>query len=92
MATYKKDPNATVDFKVDWTAWLLPVGDAIASVTWIPSTGITVVSSSFTVNSATAFISGGTEGETATLTCRITTSSTPPRIDDRTLNIAIVSR
>lgn len=92
MTTYKKDPNATVDFKVDWTAWLATVSDAISSVEWVVTGGLVVEDSSFTANTATAFVSGGTEDETATLTCRITTSSVPPRVDDRTLNIKIISR
>lgn len=89
---YKKDPNATLDFTVDWSEWLTAVGDAIASVEWFTTGGVVVESSEFTVNSATAFVSGGVVGEPAKLTCRITTSNVPPRIDDRTLSIKIVQR
>ena len=92
MASFKKDPNATVDYKVDWTAWLATVSDAIASVAWSATGGLVVEDDLFTANSATAFVSGGTLDEVATLTCRITTSSVPPRVDDRTLSIKIVSR
>lgn len=92
MATYKKDPNATLDYLFDWTAWLAEVSDTIASVDWVLSSGLTEVSSSHTTTGATIFVSGGTLDETETITCRITTSSTPPRIDDRTINLKIVSR
>lgn len=92
MATFKKDPNATLDYTFDWTDFLAPIGDTIASVTWVLSTGLTKVSQSNTTTTATAFVSGGTVGDTATLTCRITTNSTPPRVDDRSVFLKIVER
>ena len=46
MAVFKKDPNATLDYTFDWTAYLLPAADGIVSVVWIISAGITRVDSS----------------------------------------------
>ena len=89
---YKKDPNATLDYTFDWSSYLTPIGDTISTVTWILSNGLTKVSQSNTTTTATAFVSGGTVGETATLTCRITTNSIPPRVDDRSILLKIVDR
>lgn len=90
MPTYKKDPNARLDYQFDWTLYLTPLGDTIASVSWILSSGLTLVSSSNTSMTATAFVSGGTAGSDETLTCRITT--TGGRIDDRSVTLKIVDR
>ena len=90
MATYKKDPNATLDYLFDWSAWLTEVSDTITSVDWVLSSGLTEVSSSNTTTGATIFVSGGTLDESETITCRITTVG--GRIDDRTITLKIVSR
>ncbi len=88
--SYKKDPDATLDYTVDWSEYLLPIEDTIATVTWVPDAGLTVVSQSNTTTTATAFVSGGTAGETLTLTCRITTAG--GRTDDRSINLTIIER
>ena len=90
MATYKKDPNATLDYTVDWSLWLTPLLDTIVTVTWLPETGLTVVSSSNTATTATAFVSGGTLETLPLLTCRITTAG--GRTDDRSIILKIVNR
>lgn len=90
MAVYKKDPNATLDYTFDWTAYLTPIADTIASVTWVLTSGITKVSQSNTTMTATAFISGGVVGSTETLTCRILTAG--GRTDDRSISLKIVDR
>lgn len=90
MTTYKKDPDALLDFRFDWTAWLAPIVDTIASVAWEVSAGLTLGTVSNTTLVATAFVSGGIEGETEVLTCRITT--TGGRIDDRSVNLKILER
>ena len=88
--TYKKDPDATLDYEFDWSAWLTEITDTISSVDWVLSDGLTEVSSSNTTTGATIFVSGGTLDETETVTCRITTAG--GRIDDRTVNLKMVSR
>ena len=88
--TYKKDPNATLDYLFDWSAWLTDISDTITSVDWVLSDGLTEVSSSNTTTGATIFVSGGTLDEIETVTCRITTAG--GRIDDRTVNLKMVSR
>lgn len=87
-----KDPDATLDYEFDWTDWLTPLADTIASVEFVLSAGLTSISESNTTTTATIFVNGGVEGETETVTCRITTNSTPPRVDDRTLFLKISPR
>jgi hypothetical protein len=90
MAVYKKDPNATLDYTFDWTAYLTPLADTISSVTWVLDTGLTKVSQTQNTMTATAFISGGTIGENLTVTCRIVTAG--GRTDDRSITLKIVER
>lgn len=90
MASYKKDPNATLDYTFDWTAYLTPLADTIASVIWVLPVGLTNVSQSNTSMTATVFVSGGTLGESLQLTCRITTAG--GRTDDRSITLKIVER
>lgn len=87
---YKKDPNATLDYTFDWSAWLTPIADTIASVAWVLTSGITKVSESHTTTTATAFVSGGVLDATEELTCRITTAG--GRVDDRTIFLDITNR
>ena len=87
---FKKDPNAVLDYTFDWAPYLTPILDTITAVEWLPSAGIVVGSTSFTTLTATAFVSGGALGETETLTCRISTLG--GRVDDRTIELSIVSR
>lgn len=90
MTIYRKDPNATLDYTVDWAEWLAPIADTIASVVWVPSAGLVVVSASNTETAATAFVSGGTVNAQESLTCRITTAG--GRTDDRTITFRITER
>jgi hypothetical protein len=79
-----KDPNSTIDITFDWSAWLADMGSpAIASVTFTLS-GVDDAGSYATGNKTTVFVSGGT-GSQATVTCKITTASTPARVDERTV-------
>jgi hypothetical protein len=93
-----KDPDAVLDFSFDWSDWLAEVGDTIIQHAFnvTDPDGATVpmvVTSTVRANGiVTAFVSGGTVGKTHALTCRITTGSTPPRIDERTLFVKIRER
>ena len=87
---YKKDPQAVLDYTFDWAPWLTPIGDTIVAVVWTLSGTLAKVSQSNTTTTATAFISGGTLGETETLTCRITTAG--GRTDERSILLHIVNR
>lgn len=90
MATdYLKDPDAVLDYSLDWTNWL-EAGEIITASVVTVSAGITLDSDSFTDTRATAWISGGTTGVVYTVSSRITTNLS--RIDERTITIRVTNR
>ncbi|AVQ81644.1 phage fiber-tail adaptor protein [Variovorax sp. PMC12] len=96
-AVIEKDPDATLDYAFDWSAWLaLNPGDSIAGAEFIVDPTLTVVDQAFDATTATVWLSGGTKPATGPnklrVTCRITTTNTPPRIDDRSVFLKIVER
>jgi hypothetical protein len=85
-----KDPDATLDFAVEWTDWLAGENDTGASAVWIVPAGLTKVSESFVGGKHTIRLSGGTDGSDYAVTSRITT--TGGEVDDRTLRITVRQR
>lgn len=71
--TFIKDPQATTDYSIDWTAPLQAAGDTIATTAWTTDPGIAVAKSTYVGYVTTAFISGGTEGSSYSVTNTITT-------------------
>lgn len=84
-----KDPDAKLDYTIDWSSWLTD-SETISSVVWTVGTGITEESTSNTTTTATIWLSGGTAGERYAAACRITTSDS--RIDERTIFIMVAER
>lgn len=83
-----KDPNADLDYIVDWSAWL--GSDTIASSSWTLDSGdVTLHDDTNDTTTATCFVSGGTDGTIAVLTNRIVTNNSPARTDDRSIHIKI---
>ena len=80
-----KDPDATLDYAVDWAPYL--DNDTIESVLWTVPTGLSLTAQSNDDTVATVWLSGGTVGTTFKVVCRITTLA--GRIDDRTLKLTI---
>jgi hypothetical protein len=87
-----KDPNSTIDISIDWSDWLADCQDAAVSYTWTLDGGLTQAGAGTLGNVSTVFVSAGTSGAVANLTCRITTASTPPRSEDRTVQLTIEDR
>ena len=87
---FTKDPQAVLDYTVDWTKWLDEVGDAIETSVWIVPTGLTKVTETNTSKLATVWLSGGTVGTNDTVTNRITTVG--GRTDDRSITIRVRER
>ena len=86
-----KDPDAILDYQLDWSGWLAD-GESITGVT-VAVDGVNLETSTFTVDATTAWVSGGTAGETATITFRVTTDSNPiNRVDDRSIILTIGER
>lgn len=84
LRKFVKDPNAKLDYTIDWSSWL-PSGDTITSMTASATSGITIASSSRTATSSTVWLSGGTAGSSYDVTMHIVT--TAGREDDRTITI-----
>lgn len=76
------DPNATIDVTFDWTEVLEDIQDSISSIQF-DLTGLTDKGGFRDGNFATIFVSNA--NGTPSITCRITTSSTPARVEDRTV-------
>jgi hypothetical protein len=86
--TFTKDPNAVLDYMIDWIRWLS--GDQVATSEWLVPTGLTKVADTKTASSATVWLSGGTAGQSYTVTNRVTT--TGGRTEDRSFMIRVEER
>lgn len=86
--TYTKDPDATLDYPIDWADWL--GADTIASSSWAADDGITIEDDSNSTTVATVWLSGGTPGRAYSVRNRITTAA--GRINDQTLLVRIQDR
>lgn len=90
--TIAKDSGALLDYLFDWTDFLALISDSIASVT-ASAVGVTLVGSpTFTGAIVTVWAQGGTVGQAASITCTITTSSTPARIEPMTIQLKITPK
>jgi len=89
MSSYIKDPQAVLDFAIDWSRWLA-TGETITASTITASTGLTVDSDTFTGTTVTYWLSGGTLNTRCTIVNHITTSA--GRQDDRTDYLIIQDR
>lgn len=88
-ARMAKDPGAVLDYTFDWADWLGT--DTITAHTVTASAaGVTVASSAVVGAAVVAWLTGGTAGTAATVTCHITTAA--GRQDDRTLYLNIFQR
>jgi len=85
---FTKDPDSTLDYKIDWSAWL--GSDTINTSTWTVPSGITKVSDTHDDTSTTIWLSGGTVGTWYQLTNRITTAN--GRTVERSIWIKVVER
>lgn len=93
MSTYLLDPDAVLDFRLDWSSWLT-TGETILTATVTATDGLTVAPSGsptvVTGTDVTVWLTGGTVGTIYGVTCRITTSA--GRTDDRTIRIRSYQR
>lgn len=88
MKTFLKDPDAILDYAVDWSSWL--GADTIAASTWAADAGITVDSDDFDNTSTVVVLSGGIVGQTYYVTNSITTAA--GLADDRTFAVKCEER
>lgn len=88
MKTFVKDPDAKLDYSVDWNKFLTAVNDTIATAVWVnDDVAITVEDAGDLNGFHTAFVSGGVLDANYTITSRITT--TGGRINDSSFVILI---
>lgn len=90
MKEYIKDPDATLDYSGDWTAWL--AGDTIQISTWLidPTGSLTEANATATDSVTTVWLSGGDTNVTYLVTNRIVTNG--GRTDDRTFKVLVTGR
>jgi hypothetical protein len=84
-SSFIHDPNADLDYAVNWTAWL--DGDTIAASAWDVPTPLTSDQAAFTATTATVWVQGGTAGVDYQVRNRITTAA--GRVEDRTITLMV---
>ena len=89
MTTFIKDPDAVLDYSVDWSKWL--AGDQIQTSAWsVSDPTLEAADDANTGTRTTVWLSGGTVNQSYTVTNRITTSE--GRTDDRSFVIQVQDR
>jgi hypothetical protein len=83
-----KDPDEILDYQIRWANRL--IDDTIASSTWEVPAGITEEDNSFADYRTYIWLSGGTAGETYTITNRITTAA--GRTMDQSVSITVEAK
>ena len=84
------DPNDVADWVINWT---LDTGDIITASSWSitdASTGLTIQTSTFTDDTTSVWLTGGTAGDNAKLLNHITTQG--GREFDQTVTLKIKER
>lgn len=94
MSILLKDPDAVLDYRVDWGADYLADGELLAASEWSVAPdeagGITIAGNDFDASTSTAKAAGGVAGHLYNLVNRITTSA--GRIDERSILIRVEYR
>ena len=92
LAKVRKDPQAYLDYSLDWGAEWLDTGDTVTASVWsvTPVNGLLIGDQPFTAEVTTVWLSGGTAGESYTVTNHITTAE--GREDERSLLIEVTER
>jgi hypothetical protein len=96
-AYIEKDPQANLDYSVDWSDWLAQ-GDNLRTSSWTISTvsgdGSPLTQTANTTNTntstSTIYVSGGSAGNTYTVTNHITTDN--GLVDERYFRIRVKNR
>lgn len=89
MPSFPKDPDATLDYVVDWSDWLDGT-DWISGVSTSAQSGITLSTQSFTSTQHTIWLAGGAVGQQYSITSHITTNA--GRVDERSFTVRVRER
>lgn len=87
-SAFLKDPDAVLDYQIDWSNWL--DDDTISTSSWTVPTGITRDSDTNDTTTATIWLSGGTAGTSYSVVNHIVTAD--GREEDRTITIKCMER
>jgi hypothetical protein len=87
-----KDPNSTIDISFNWKEWLQDASDTIDSFVFLLGDGLRNVGDGHKDGIVTVFIAGGDVPGSIPVTCRIRTKNSPPRVEDRTVFMAVEDR
>lgn len=91
MQVHVKDPEAILDYAVNWAGGYLQSGETLLSSSWtIFPSDIAQVTASNTATAATITVSGGVVGRLYQLSNRITTSQ--GRTDERSIIVRVEQR
>ena len=94
MSYLLKDPEAVLDYMIDWGADYLLAGELLAESAWSVTPdergGISVAGSDFDASTSTAKAAGGVAGHIYNLANRITTGM--GRVDERSIVIRVENR
>jgi hypothetical protein len=89
-SSFTKDPDSTLDFRVDWSELLDSVSDYIVSAATSADPGITVYLQTYTSGAHTIWLQGGTVGNRYRVRSKIWTAGT--RVDERTFTVLVRER
>lgn len=73
MAVYTQDPDAILDYLVNWSDWL-DSGDTITSALAFCDSGLDILAQSFSASGHTVWLSSGSVGQEYLITSRIWTT------------------
>jgi hypothetical protein len=94
MSLLLKDPDAVLDYSIDWGAEYLAADELIADSEWAVTPdeqgGVRIVGSDFDATQSTVKAAGGIAGRLYRLVNRVTTAN--GRIDDRAIVIRVENR
>ena len=94
MTLLLKDPEAVLDYAIDWGAQYLDQGDLITDSSWSVDPdepdGVSVAASSFGDSISTVQVAGGVPGRLYRLANRVTTQS--GRVDERSILLRVEKR
>lgn len=93
MKSFIKDPDADLDYTIDWSDWLSG-GEQLSTSVWSISTTdvlspLTKHDPSNTSVLATIWLAGGALQQSYIVTNEITTNSTPSRTEERSFMIVM---
>lgn len=94
MSFLLKDPDAVLDYSIDWGAEYLAADELLADSEWSVAPdepgGVAIAGDDFDATTSTVRAGGGIAGRLYTLANRVTTAT--GRIDDRSIIIRVEKR